>query len=394
MKSLLVSSIYFPPVTGGIAEMMGGLATTLGPERVCCVTGVPADGETAGLGPRVYRIPLAFSARRKAVRAAAWGAAVSRLVARERPRAVLLATADDGHIGQWLRRWLRLPYVVYAHGNEILDALRPGRERPQRTLRDAACVIAVSRFTAGLVQWAGVEPERIAVVHPGCDVHRFRPRPAREDLRQKLLGSRHRDRVILTTGNLVARKGHDMVIRALPRLLAHVPDVTYLLVGDGPQRDELQALAATLGVRDRVVFAGRAEPEDLVDVYAVCDVFVMASRARIETADVEGFGIVFLEANACGKPVVGGRSGGVPEAVADGVSGLLVDPLDPEAIAAALTRLLTDTELARRLGGDGRLRVVREFDWARVAARVEAVLGLARGPAGWVRGHAAEAAGA
>jgi phosphatidylinositol alpha-1,6-mannosyltransferase len=130
----------------------------------------------------------------------------------------------------------------------------------------------------------------------------------------------------------------------------------------------------TLGVRDRVIFAGRIPDEELPDIYALSDLFVMASREQLETRNVEGFGLVFLEASACAKPVVGGRSGGIPDAVVDGVTGLLVDPHDPEDIAGALARILTNNHLASRLGQQGRSRVVNDFNWARVAGRVQGIL--------------------
>jgi phosphatidylinositol alpha-1,6-mannosyltransferase len=150
--------------------------------------------------------------------------------------------------------------------------------------------------------------------------------------------------------------------------------VTYLIVGAGPYRNELESLAAATGVRDNVVFAGMIPHKELPDVYALSDVFVMPSREQLDDCDVEGFGLVFLEASSCGKPVVGGRSGGVPEAVEDGVTGLLVNPHEPEEIAGTLARLLTDSELAKRLGQEGRGRVVRDFDSARVGDRVHQIL--------------------
>lgn len=380
MKSLLISSVYFPPQVGGISQIMESLAKTLGQDRICCLTGVAGNGATPPepSGPRIYRLPTVFGARAKPIRAAAWGTAIARIMVRERPQAVLLATADDGYLGLWLRKWLRLPYVSYAHGNEVLAAMRSRCSAPRIALQQADRVLADSHFTAELVQKAGVAPDRIMIVHPGCEVNRFRPLPPRTDMRRKLLGAQYGDRVILTVGNLVARKGHDMVIRALPLLRARVPDVTYLIVGDGPHREELETLAVTVGVRDRVIFAGRAAAEDLPDLYALSDVFVMPSRDQLEADDVEGFGIVFLEASACGKPVVGGRSGGISDAIVDGVTGFLVDPRDPEDIADTLARLLLDSDLAIRLGQHGRSRVVRDFDWRCVADRVQGILDAIR----------------
>jgi phosphatidylinositol alpha-1,6-mannosyltransferase len=193
------------------------------------------------------------------------------------------------------------------------------------------------------------------------------------ELRQKLLGDRHKDKVILSVGNLVPRKGHDMVIRALPRVRQVVPEVTYLIVGEGSYGVQLENLATALGVRDRVIFAGPSA-EDLPDIYALADVFVMVSREQLQSCDVEGFGLVFLEASACAKPVVGGRSGGIPDAIVDGVTGLLVNPHDPEDIANALARFLSDTDLATRFGQQGRSRVVKYFGWDRIADQVQGIL--------------------
>jgi phosphatidylinositol alpha-1,6-mannosyltransferase len=172
----------------------------------------------------------------------------------------------------------------------------------------------------------------------------------------------------------VARKGHDMVIRVLPRVLQKVPNVTFLIAGDGPYRGQLEQVAAAVGVQDRVIFANKISDQDLPDVYALSDVFVMPSRAQLEKCDVEGFGLVFLEANACGKPVIGGRSGGIPDAIVDGETGLLVNPHDLEDIASALIRLLSDHELADRLGEQGRLRVVNKFNWMQVGDRVQSIM--------------------
>ena len=379
MKSLLISHIYYPPQVGGISRFLEGLAGAMGPERVCCLTGVPAGPDTAAAldGPPVYRSPEIFSGSTKMTRALSWTRTMGSIMLRERPRAVLLGTVYDGPYGTWLRRWLNLPYVALAHGNEILGILngKPGMGRPPvhgAWLRGADRVIAVSEFTAGLVRRTGVEPNRVEVVYPGCDSAHFSPRPVNAELRRRLLGDRARDRVILTTGNLVARKGHDMVIRSLTAVRARFPDATYLVVGDGPYRGELEALAVAQGVREHVVFAGQATDEELPEVYALADLFVMASREN--ESDVEGFGIVFLEAAACGKPVVGGRSGGIPEAVVHGETGWLVDPSDSAQIAEAIVRVLADRESASRMGERGRARVVQSFTWDGAARRIQHVL--------------------
>jgi phosphatidylinositol alpha-1,6-mannosyltransferase len=226
-----------------------------------------------------------------------------------------------------------------------------------------------------LVEDAGVDRTRIEVIHPGCDIELFRPVPADPDLKTRLLGGRATDRVILSVGGLVPRKGHDMVIRALPEILRRCPDTTYLIVtSDRRSYGDLDKLARSVGVRERVVVAYDLPTRDLPRIYALCDVFAMPSRDRLELCDVEGFGIVFLEANACGKPVVGGRSGGIADAIVDDVTGLLVDPQDPADTARAIIRLLQDADMACRMGSRGRARVVNQFTWGLVAQRVQEVL--------------------
>jgi len=357
---------------------MEQVASQLGPEHVCCLTGVASAGSVNGSsGPVVYRYPSLIG-RSKIIKAVGWVAALIQIMIRERPQIVILGSVDDSHFGLWLYRWFRFPFIVFAYGNEMLETIQKKYKRQQLALRLANHVLATSRYTAGLAEKAGAAPERIRVVWPGCDSVFFRPMVARDDLRQKLLGAGHRDRVILTIGNLVSRKGQDMVIRALPAICRRVPDLIYMIAGGGPYRGELEKLAMDLGVRDRVVFVGRVPDEDLPDLYALCEVFVMVSRERIEENDVEGFGLVLLEANACGKPVVGGRSGGVPDALADGVTGLLVDPSNPEEITEALARLLTDHDLATRLGEQGRLRVVHEFQWGQVRENLLSILHIAQ----------------
>jgi phosphatidylinositol alpha-1,6-mannosyltransferase len=122
------------------------------------------------------------------------------------------------------------------------------------------------------------------------------------------------------------------------------------------------------------VFAGQVSADDLPDVYALSDVFAMPSRENLEEGDVEGFGLVFLEANACAKPVIGGRSGGIPDAILDGVTGFLVDSRDPHDVARSLARILGNNDLATRMGQEGRLRTVRDYSWARVGERVQGIL--------------------
>lgn len=372
MKSLLVSQHYFPPQRGGISVFMEAVARAMGPGRICCLT-ARAKGNNGELPVAVYRRPRAFAKNRLA-HALGFGSAMMEILLRERPRLLQLASVNEAAFGLWAKRWLRIPFVLYAHGNEIMAAMESDYPSHMWALRRADRVLANSHYTAALVESVGVSRDRIDVVHPICDLDFFRPVAPDPKHRRELLGDRVNDRVLLTVGHLVARKGQDMVIKALPEILETVPDVTYLIVGEGPYRRQLESLAEAVGVADRVVFAGVVPTDRLLDTYAQCDAFAMVSRELPEQCEVEGFGIVYLEASACGKPVIGSYSGGVPDAIADGESGLLVDPETPSEIARAAVRILSNPSLGRQLGQQGRERVLREFTLARLGARIEEVL--------------------
>jgi phosphatidylinositol alpha-1,6-mannosyltransferase len=272
------------------------------------------------------------------------------------------------------------PYVVYTHGAELLAWRSPRRLGMllARVLRDAALVGAVSRFTVQLVRSFGVPDSRIRLLPPGIDPVPFRSSDGAGALRARFgLGGR---RVILTHGRLDPRKGHDVVLRALRRVVDARPDVVYLITGDGPNESLLRETARAAGLGGHVVFGGRIEERDVAALYHASDVFVMASR-RIGN-NVEGFGIVCLEAAAAARPVIAGRSGGVSDAVKDGETGYLVDPNDPVAIADRVLTLLGDPGLARRLGEAGRARVEAEFTRDAFAERVRAFLREAHATAG------------
>jgi len=299
------------------------------------------------------------------------GKTLSKIMVRERPKVMQFATVYDATLGLYMRRYLGLPFIVYAHGNEILDVRRYSWAKSRLALRKADRVFAVSHRTAEFIRDVGVDPQRIDILHPGCDFDKFRPLPPRKELLRGFLGCNVDRKVILTVGGLVPRKGHDMVIRALPFVQKSVSNVVYLIVGTGPGQSQLEALSLSLWLTKHVIFVGKISDEELPWWYALSDVFAMPSRENLEKCDVEGFGLVFLEANACGKPVLGGLSGGIADAVIDGETGLLVNPTNPEEIAGGLIRLLSDSSFSTRLGQRGRRRVEREFSWTRVVEHVD-----------------------
>ena len=270
-----------------------------------------------------------------------------------------------GLIGLIFRALHSVPYIVWSHGNDL--------SRPQRyplakfllswVLARAYLVIANSQSTKGALLALGTPYDKIRVLNPPINTQRFRPDIDPSAITQKY--GLEDKRVILTVARLVRVKGIDTAIKALPKVLEAVPNAVYLVVGDGPLRAELEQLVETLRVSDHVVFVGAVDhlSNDLPRYYRACDVFVMVSRALPRGREMERFGMAYLEAGACGKPVIGGRGGGTSEAVEDGVTGLLVDPLDVDEIADTIVRVLEDEELARRLGKNGRKRAAKQPDW-------------------------------
>jgi phosphatidylinositol alpha-1,6-mannosyltransferase len=244
-----------------------------------------------------------------------------------------------------------------------------------RVYRAASAVIANSANTQSLIVGLGLPAERVPVVHPGVDPTRFRPGVDGRSIRQALL--RGGDTVLLSVGRLQLRKGHDLVIEAVAALRDRLPGLRYAIAGDGEERGRLETLASARGVADAVTFMGPVPADDLPACYAACDIFVMPNRQ--EGADIEGFGIVFLEAAAAERPAIGGRSGGAPEAIEAGLTGLLVGGTDPQELAAVIERLAGDPGLRAALGRAGRERVVNGFTWDHAAARVAAIHAAAGG---------------
>lgn len=355
--------------------MMEQISIALGHKHICCLTGVkanPKDLQHPAL-INVYRRPKIFYGN-KHIRAIHLFLSLMEIFLKDRPKVIQLSTCSEGYIGLLAKRWLNLPYVIYAHGNEILTAINSESEKRRFAMRRASCILANSRYTAKLVEKAGVRSEAIKIIPLGCDTEKFRPHESSPEFRRRILGWRENDRIILSVGNLVERKGHDMVIKALPLIRKVKPDVTYLIVGNGPYKKYLESLASSLGVQEKVIFAGRVSDKELPDFYSLCDVFTMISRERPDSCDVEGFGLVYLEAGASGKAVVGGRSGGVGDAVLDGITGLLVDPYDVEGLCLTLTELLTNDQLRTRLGKQGLERVQKEYNWKIVGKHIQEIL--------------------
>jgi phosphatidyl-myo-inositol dimannoside synthase len=247
------------------------------------------------------------------------------------------------------------------------------RSALRRIGEDSDVVTYISRYTRD--RFASAFGPRTALEHlpPGVDAERFRPdASARAELRERYgLGERP---VILCLSRLVPRKGQDMLIRALPPIRSRIDGAALVIVGGGPYLPTLRRLATSLDVADQVIFTEGVGPAELPAHHAMADVFAMPCRTRGAGLDVEGLGIVSLEASASSVPVVAGRSGGAPEAVQEGRTGLVVDGRSIDRIADAVSRILEDPDLAARMGAAGRQWILERWRWQTHAARLATLL--------------------
>ena len=374
LSGVLVFSADYKPSAGGVAEHAFKLAHAVkrvGVRVVVLAPRLEGDRDFDGsAGLRTYRVP-----RFSFLTPVFYFFALLHIVRRHRIGFVYCVTSHpSGLVCAAASLLRRFRYSVTIHGHEVLYVRKGLRQtlkcilKPLQiaVLNRAYRVFVVSEFTGANAVAAGVKSSKVHVIFNGIDLADFRePMDLTALMDAHGLGAKP---IILTVGRLVERKGHDVLIRAMPDVLGRVPNAAYVIVGDGPERSRLEHLAAELGLTDCVHVTGRLPRGEVIGMLARCRIFAMVNRQVANS--VEGFGIVFLEAGALGKPVVGGRSGGVPDAVEDGVTGLLVDPMDVRAVSEAVSTLLLDPGLARRMGEAGYERVRERFTWDSVAARV------------------------
>ncbi|HTY27536.1 MAG TPA: glycosyltransferase family 4 protein [Mycobacterium sp.] len=268
--------------------------------------------------------------------------------------------------------------LACTHGHEVGWSMLPVARSALRRIGDTTDVVTfVSHYTRGRFGSAFGPRAHLEHLPPGVDTDRFRPdAAAREDLRGRYgLGQRP---TVVCVSRLVPRKGQDMLIKALPEIRRRVDGAALVVVGGGPHAEHLQRLADEVGVAEHVVFTAGVPSAELPAHYAMADVFAMPCRTRGYGLDVEGLGIVFLEASASGVPVVAGRSGGAPETVRDGETGRVVDGRSHGEIVDAICPLLADPALAARMGAAGRAWISSDWSWPTQTARLSELVSPSR----------------
>lgn len=376
--TLLLSDI-FPPKTGGSGRWFWEIYRRLPRTGFCIAAGAHPEAVTfdATHDLRVFRLPLEM--RNRAV--SNWGSlkhyfrtarAVRRLAKQEGVRMIHAARPlSEGLIARMVRFRTGIPYCCYTHGEDI-NIATTSRELAwltRRVLRGANAIIANSGFTRDLLlkEWR-IPPERVRLLHPGVDCDYFHPAAPDAGVRRRRFGWEGRQ-VILTVGRLQRRKGQDVMIEVVARLRERFPNLLYAIVGDGEERPRLAKIAARLNVDSHVQFLGEVKDAELLHCYQQCDLFALPNRTVGK--DVEGFGMVLLEAQACGRPVLAGTSGGTAETMRPGETGVLVACDRADEPAAVLTDLLVDADRLERMGRAGRTWVEATFNWPTLALEAQ-----------------------
>lgn len=381
MSRVLLVTNDFPPRRGGIQSYLEALVTSLAGAQECgghtMTVYAPKwkgaqdyDRTAAAAGIDVTRHPGTLMVPEPTV-----ALRMRRLIAEHDVDTVWFGAAAPLALLSSIARAAGAERVIAStHGHEVGWSMLPlARTALRRIGNDTDVVTYISSYTRRRIASALGPDAALELVPPGVDTDRFAPdEVARAEMRARYrLGGRP---VVVCVSRLVPRKGQDMLIRALPAIRDRVPGTALVIVGGGPYRTSLHRLAQTFGVAEHVVFTGGVPGDELPAHHAMADVFAMPCRTRGAGLDVEGLGIVYLEASACGVPVVAGRSGGAPETVLDGETGSVVDGWDLGGITAAVGDLLADPRRAADMGAAGRRWVIDHWQWSRQAERLARLL--------------------
>ena len=374
MSRVLVVTNDFPTRRGGIETFVLSLCERMAPEEVVVYTAsMPGDREyDATLPFPVYRDPSSTLLPTRAV-----GRRATEVILKHGcDRVVFGASAPLGLLAPTLRRAGARRIVALTHGHEVWWARVPGARQLLGRVGDSCDVLTYVSEWCRMQIAPALSPAasaRMVRLSPGVDTERFYPGCGGVGVRSKLGIADHAP-VVVCTARMVRRKGQDTLVKAWPQVVAAVPDARLLLVGDGPHRSRVEDLAKSLDVVDSVVFTGSVPWEDIPAYTDAGDVFAMPCRTRLWGLEPEAFGIVSIEAAACGLPVVIGRSGGAPETVLEGETGYVVDPGEVRELSERLVGLLMERPRSRSLGSRGRESARSAWSWDAAASMLAAVL--------------------
>jgi len=348
MKTLLFT-LEYPPFHGGVANYYGNLVKHWPkPSEILVLNN--NDGHLINEKlPLLKWLPACFSLNKK--------------VKQEKIDHVLVGQILPlGSATYLISKITKIKYTVFLHGMDFSLAIKNPRKKwlAGKILKNADKIICVNSYVADLARQTFPEiKHKIIVVNPGINTD------TKDNTQQtiKLKEKYHLENkmVLLSVGRLVKRKGFDMVIEAMPIALKQMPNLVYIILGDGEERKNYELQIRNYKLQNEVLIINNVSDQEKNLWYNLCDIFIMPSRNI--NGDFEGFGIVYLEANLAGKPVIAGKSGGISDAVIDGLNGLLVDALNSDQIISAVIKLAENQSLRKKLGENGRTRTINDFNW-------------------------------
>jgi phosphatidylinositol alpha-1,6-mannosyltransferase len=367
-KSLLISEI-FPPKNGGSGRWFWELYSRLPNDRFVIAAGSSKQSDKFD---QTHSLPV----KRINLSSTEWGVKSSsgfkfywrtfwqlrKLIKDNKVQAIHCGRCiPEGMMGLLLSKIMRIPYICYVHGEDV-EAASTSRELSfivKNVLKHAEFLICNSQNTAGLLSQWRVDESKIQILNPGVDSTKFVPTERNDKIKQQLgWGNRP---TILTVGRLQKRKGQDMLIKALPNIKKSIPNILYAVIGGGDEQGLLEELVNSLNLQENVLFMSEIDDDTMLQCYQQCDLFILPNRTVNQ--DIEGFGMVLVEAQSCGKTVIAGDSGGTKETMIEGNTGFIIDCTNPEPIAKKLIELLKQPEKLDTYGKLGREHVVNTLDW-------------------------------
>lgn len=377
MASILLVTNDFGPRAGGIETFVIGLLERVPRGEVLVYTSTQENSENFDqLWREKYEVQI-IRDRAKILLPTPRVVRNLRKVIRQRNLETIWfgAAAPLGFSARWLRKAGATHIVALTHGHEVWwSKIWPFSWAMKEIARSVDIATYLGEFTRSAIAPRFSDPRKLIKIAPGIDTEHFKPRNV-ENLR-KSLGLDNRP-TIVCVGRLVHRKGQDRLVEAMPAILKRFPDAALVFVGEGPHRAHLEKLVKVKKVEKFVQFIGRIQYINLPEYIAIGDIFAMPSRSRFFGLEVEGLGIVYLEASACGLPVIGGDSGGAPDAVKHGETGFVVDGNDVDAITHRIIQLLADKKLRDEMGSAGRQWAIQEWSWERWSQAFNNALNIA-----------------
>jgi phosphatidylinositol alpha-1,6-mannosyltransferase len=365
-KKILLVTNDFGPRTGGIETFVIGLLERIAGHKVFVFTS--NQGDTTSYDKNWQEeFGVTVIRDRSRILLPSWRVTrvAKKIVSDQKIEVVIFgAAAPLGLMGGALRKSGVKKIVALTHGHEVWWAkIFPFNLAINRIGRMSDHLTYLGEFTRNAISKALTKKDAQAMVKiaPGIDTGHFIPQP--DSMAKRISLGLENKKIIISVGRLVHRKGQDKLIEAMPMIIKNIPNAHLLLVGEGPYRGHLENLVRKLNLQENVTFAGRILFDKLPSYLSAADLFAMPSRSRYFGLEVEGLGIVYLEASACGIPVVAGNSGGAPDAVLDGITGLCVDGTNVEQIASAVIEICSDAQRASEMGANGRNWIVDQWRW-------------------------------